>query len=120
LFATHTWIEDLDGDSWDNALRYESSSVPQIPQLNAVAMRESSAGGSARYVGIYPPDPDHGIWSAWGDDPPQPTSPADVQSITLQNGGQLVLNHGAVSHLVGDLNGEIAPWDLRWMTHDGA
>jgi beta-galactosidase len=83
------WIEDLALKQAGALLRYQPDSLPGIDQLRADAERTiGERGGSVRYLGTYPPDPDTGLFSGGSGSP----FPSAVESITLVD-GQLLLDH---------------------------
>lgn len=104
------WAEQLQTTTAAPLLHYESGSIPGIAQLNAaVTQPVGEQGGSIRYVGVYPPAPEIGLFSG------QPGESADtIERITLAQ-GQLQLNHSLDSTTDG-----CDPLDVRIVPHVAA
>jgi len=86
-----TWLEDVQTDSADPALGYVPYSIPGFAELTPCCIHPvGEHGGTVRYVGVYPPASEFGVWSAALGLTVEPSS--DVEAITLDI-DTLLLNH---------------------------
>lgn len=97
--AVPIWIEDVHPDDPRTTLQYTTQSVPGLTHLISWSNQpHGSRGGSAEYIGVYPPDPRCGLFSG--------TSLATTGTLASPLGGliervrlkagELVLNHATV------------------------
>jgi beta-galactosidase len=97
--AVPIWIEDLRPDDPRTTLQYTARSVPGLAQVVSTSSQiHGSRGGSAQYVGVYPPDPRSGLFSGTAlSTTGNIASPFNgtIERVRLK-AGQLVLNHAPV------------------------
>jgi beta-galactosidase len=86
------WVEDFVGDT-PSPLVYEPFSIPGIAALNVVVERNVGAG-VVRYVGIYPSQPEAGVFSQ-AEHTGRALLPPAVEQIVGEDGA-LLLNHALV------------------------
>lgn len=97
------WLEDLDAPGATPLLRYVPGSIPGITALTvAIEQRVGEQGGRLRYLGLYPPAAEIGLFSGQ----PGPTSDT-IERVALLDGA-LLLNHSPSAAEAG-----VQPLDLR-------
>jgi beta-galactosidase len=111
MVESAVWVEDLEGEAAPT-LAYEPGSIPGIPALNAAVERRIGAG-TVRYVGLYPSQPETGIFSQ-----AEHALPPLVERITLEEGA-LLLNHAPTEQCVNTPDGDHILPSLNVMHHGG-
>lgn len=107
-FAVPIWAEDLRGSDDRQPLCYEAYAIPGIAHVHALVERQvGERGGIVRYVGVYPPAADVGLFSRIVRGVPSAQS-GQAERIALQD-GMLLLNHGYESANIGNHDAPIPP-----------
>lgn len=112
-FDVPLWVERLATDSAQSPVAYVPHSLPGIADVTAVIERSiGSHGGKARYVGVYPPAPEVGLWSGTQ----TASEEATIETIKITS-GWLHLNHSVEGSAV--LSQPVPPLQVL-LHHEGA